>query len=444
MRICIIGCGFVGLTTGVTLAHLGHKVWLVEIEKKRLLLLKAGKTPFLEPGLQEMFSDNLRKKRITIGNDTKKAVEASDFIFIAVQTPISTNGEPNLDYLKSSAEAIGKALCKNKMVIVKSTVPPGTTRNILIPVMEKVAILKAGKDFGVAVNPEFLQEGRAIQDSLNPSRIIVGAINNRSAKAVLNLFMKIKAKTLVTDVTTAEMIKLVSNCFLATKITFANEIANFCEKTGTDINNVMKGVGMDPRIGDKFMKAGLGFGGSCLPKDLAAMITSVFSAGNNPILLKAVKEVNDKQPLRAIDLLNEEVGRLRGKRIAILGLAFKAGVDDIRDTRALSIANKLIESGADVVAYDPLAMDAFKSLLPNIDYAFSASEALADADACILQTEENEFSSLTRKDFSRMRNRIVIDGRRILAPESAKRLDIRLRAIGLPSRPDFNASQGRE
>ena len=411
MKICVIGCGFVGLTTGAVLAHLGNKVHLVDIDRSRVDSVLKCKPPFYEPGLKELLAEGIGRKRITAGTDTAKGVKGSDFIFICVQTPVDKSGKPNLTYLKSCVKTVAGALTAGQTIVVKSTVPPQTCVNIVLPMLEK-SRLRAGKSFGIAMNPEFLQEGRAVADTLGPSRIVVGSPDRKYAEKVMALFAKIKAPRLVTDLTTAEMIKLVSNCFLANKISFSNEIANLCEATGTDVASVMKGVGLDPRIGQQFLDAGLGFGGSCLPKDLSATINAQRSRGLPAPLLRAVREVNDRQSLRAVDALEEILGTLKGKRIAILGLSFKSGVDDVRETRALPIAKELIRRGSKVVGYDRLASESFGRLLDEMQFANSAKKAISGADGCIIQTDDPEFAALTKKDFSAMRHKAVVVGRR--------------------------------
>jgi len=431
MKVCVVGAGYVGLATGTSLAYLGHRVRLVEVDELRLNMIKKGEAPFHEPDLLSILSKGISTRKITAGNDTAEAVSNSDFVFIAVQTPPMKSGAPNLKYLRACVEEIGEVLKKGKSVIVKSTVPPGTMDTVVKPVLEENSGIRAGRDFGLAMNPEFLREGSALSDSLNPDRIIVGAISHKRAKEIMALFDKINAPKIITDMITAEMIKYASNCFLATKISYSNEIANMCERFGTDVVEVMKGVGLDPRIGNKFLRAGLGFGGSCLPKDLAALIASAESVGYRPELLKAVQKVNRLQPLKAVEMLEEELGDLQGKRIALLGLSFKAGTNDIRDTKAFPIAVELLARGAKVIGYDPLAASSFIKVLPEISFAASVQEALVDADGCVIQTEEEEFSQLDNEDFDLMRNRVVIDGRRLLSPSKMKRSKVKLRAVGL-------------
>jgi UDPglucose 6-dehydrogenase len=430
-KICIIGCGIVGISTGATLAHLGHRVRLVEKNRPRLSSLYKGEAPFYEPELSSMLAKGMRTRKISIEEDTGEAVGSSDFIFLAVQTPLLKSASPNLSNLKDAAKSVGESLGKGKTVVQRKTVPPGTTENLLIPALEASSGLKAGKDFGVAVNPEFLRRGSAIQDSLKPSRIIVGANAKKTATGVMNLYDKLDAPKLIMDLRTAEMVKLVSDCFLATKVSFANEIAGLCESFGIDVQEVMEGVRLDPRIGGEFMSPGLGFGGCGLPKDLSTVISGGEASGFRPELLRAVRRINEKQPLRAIEMLEEELGDLRGKRIALLGLAFKGGVDEITESRAFPIAVELLARGAKVIGYDHLARASFIRILPEISYASSAQEALLEADGCIIQTEEEEFSKLGKSDFDLMKNKLVVDGRRIVSPAKLKKYGVTLRAIGL-------------
>jgi UDPglucose 6-dehydrogenase len=430
-KVCVIGCGIVGLSTGSILAHLGHRVRLVEKNRSRLSSLYKGEVPFYEPELSSMLANGMRTRRITIEEDVGEATGSSDFIFLAVQTPLLKSASTNLSNLKDAAKSLGESLGKGKTVVQRKTVPPGTTENLLIPLLEASSGLKAGKDFGVAVNPEFLRRGTAVQDSLRPSRIIVGSNAKKTATAVMSLYDKLDAPKLIMDLNTAEMVKLVSDCFLATRVSFANEVAGLCESLCVDVQEVMEGVRLDPRIGGEFMSPGLGFGGSGLPKDLSTAISAGESSGFRPDLLRTVRRINEKQPLRAVEILEEELGDLQGKRIALLGLAFKAGVEEIAESRAFPIAVELLARGAKVIGYDHLARSSFIGILPEISYASSAQEALLEADGCVIQTEEEEFSKLGKSDFDLMKNKLVVDGRRIVSPAKLKKYGVTLRAIGL-------------
>lgn len=430
-KICVIGCGIVGLVTGSTLAHLGHRVRLVEKNRPKLSSLYRGEAPFYEPGLSSMLANGMRTRRISIEEEIDEAVSSSNFIFLAVQTPLLKSASPNLSLLKDAAKSVGESLGKGKIVIQRKTAPPGTTESLLIPILESSSGLKEGKEFGVAVNPEFLRRGDAVQDGLKPSRIIVGANSKKTAAGVMGLYDKLDAPKLTMDLRTAEMVKLVSDCFLATKVSFTNEIAGLCESFGVDVQEVMEGVRLDSRIGGEFMSPGLGFGGVGLPKDLSTTISGGESSGFRPELLRVVRRINERQPLRAVEMLEEELGDLQGKRIALLGLAFKAGVDEITESRAFPIAVELLARGAKVIGYDHLAKASFIRILPEISYAPSVQEALLEADGCVIQTEEEEFSKLGKSDFDLMRNKLVVDGRRILSPAKLKKYGVTLRAIGL-------------
>jgi UDPglucose 6-dehydrogenase len=433
-RICVIGCGVTGLTTGVVLAHLGHRVRLVETDDFRLSAIAKGEMPFQEPDLPTMLARGIRARRIYLGDDIGESVSSSDYIFIAVRMPASRSGSANLSNLKEALRSIGECPLEGKIVVMRKTAQPGMTEGLAVPLLEKASGLKGGKGFGIAVNPAFLTGGRAVEDCLRPSRIIVGSTNRNTASAVMKLYDGIDAPKLLMDLKGAETAKLASNCFLAAKISCANEIANLCEGFGVDSQEVLKAAGLDPRIGSGYMGAGLGFGGAGLPVDLSTMISAAKEAGMKPELLKAVRKINDRQPLTAISALEEELGGLRGKRIAILGLAYKAGVDDIRNSRAFPIAIGLLSRGSKVVGYDPNAQGSFIKVLPGISYASSAQEALLDADACIIQTEEAEFARLNGKDFDLMRKKIVVDGRRVTSPTKLKKYGVTLRGTGLGSR----------
>lgn len=430
-KVCVIGCGVVGLATGVTLANMGCRVRFVEKDRSRLASLYKGESPFFEPELSTLLAKGVRTRKISVGEDIGEALAPSDFVFLAVQTPLLKSASPNLSNLKDAAKVVGESLRKGQIIIMRKSAPPGTAEGLIIPILESVSGMQAEKDFGVAANPEFLRRGKAVQDSMKPSRIIVGAGTKKTASAVMNLYDRIDAPKLLTDLRTAEMMKLVSNCFLATKVSFANEIAELCENLGVDAEEVMEGVRLDPRIGSDFLNAGLGFGGCGIPKDLSTVISSAESVGFRPDFLRIVRKINDRQPSRAIELLEEELDGLQGKRIAILGLAFKEGTDDVTESRALPIAIELLARGAKVVGYDPLAQASFIEKLPGISYASSAQEALLEADACVIQTAEEEFSKLDKGDFDLMRNKLVIDGRRGVSPTKLKKYGVALRAIGL-------------
>ena len=433
MRICIVGAGYVGLATGVMFGKLGHDVVCADIDEARVEIVSAGKLPFHEPPLEKELSRLVKKGTLHATTDLSKSVKDSKFVFICVQTPSLPSGRIDVRPVKTASRTVAKALARSddfKVVVMKSTVVPSTTDSVVKPILEKFSRKKAGKDFGLCMNPEFLQEGSALKDSMEPSRIVVGSEDDRSGDMLESLYRPIKAPKIRTDLRSAEMIKYAANVFLATKISYANEIANMCVRFGIDSEPVLKAAGLDPRIGSLFLKPGLGFGGSCLPKDVKALRDKARAEKYDSKLLASLLSINDRQPLEGIRLLEGEIGELAGKRIAVLGLAFKGGVDDIRETRALPLVIELLARRARVVAFDPMAMDSFIRLMPSIEYADSAPEALKSADGCIVQADWPEFRKLGKKEFSRMRHAAVVDGRRCLDPEHVRRSGATYLAIG--------------
>jgi len=414
MKISVVGGGYVGLVTGICLVELGHDVTIIEIDPEKVLGINKGKPPIYETGLEELLKKNAGR-RIRASSDYESVIDA-DIVFICVGTPPGPEGDADLSYINSASESIGVSLKHNTsycVVIVKSTVPPGTTEKIVRPAVLR-ASLKTEKEIGFAMNPEFLREGRAVEDFLHPDRIVIGSCDPRSGDRVAEIFTNIRAPVLRTGLTAAEMIKYTSNAFLATKISFSNEIGNICKKLGIDVYEIMKGVGLDPRIGTLFLNAGAGFGGSCFPKDITALVSVAKSIGEDPILLQSVLEVNERQPRRMVTYLENRLGCLLDKRIAVLGLAFKDNTDDIRDSRAIPVIHELLEKGAHVAAYDPLAGSAMQKIFPSLEYASSAAEALKGAEGCLVMTEWPEFSRLD-KEFDLMAQPVIIEGRRILS-----------------------------
>ncbi len=417
MRISIAGTGYVGLVTGVTFASLGHDVILVDVIPEKVEMVNQGKAPIYEKGMDELLPRLVNEGKIKATTDMKDAVLNTDVTFIAVGTPSGDDGSIDLRYVRSVSEDIGSVL-KDKdeyhLVVVKSTVVPGTTENFVLPILEKSSGKKAGKDFGVAMNPEFLREGVALEDSMNPDRIVLGVTDEKGENILKQLYSKIDAPVLVTTPTTAEMIKYTSNAFLATKISFANEIANICDEMGIEVYDVMKGVGMDHRISPYFLNAGAGFGGSCFPKDVKALISAAKERGYEPQLLEEVLELNERQPLRMIELAEKLVGDLNGKNVAVLGLSFKPDTDDIRESRAIPLVRALLEKGAHVIGYDPEAMGNFRAVFPDIEYVGSAEEALEKADICMIQSHWDAFKTI---DYDSFGLKAVIDGRKTLDKE---------------------------
>lgn len=417
MRISIIGTGYVGTVTGTCFAHLGNDVICVDVDAGRVESMNTGIPPIYEEGLEELLKAHAGKNlRATLDYDD--AIANSDISFICVPTPTDESGKIDLRFVREASRSIGERL-KNKssyhVMVVKSTVVPQTTQSVVTPALEEASGKKAGRDFGVGMNPEFLREGKAVHDFMHPDRIVIGGDDPKAQAIIKSLYEGYKCPVLEVDTKTAEMIKYVSNAFLATKISFSNEVGNICKRLGIDTYKVMEGVGLDARISPFFLNSGLGFGGSCFPKDVKALIGKASDVDYEPVLLKTVLLVNDHQPQMLLRLLKLHAPDLKGKRIAVLGLAFKNDTDDIRESRAIPVIGSLLAEGAHVTAYDPMASEHMKRVYPNIEYAKTADEALVDADACIIATEWAEFRKLD--SFEKMRKPIVIDGRKMIDPK---------------------------
>ncbi|MDD4299930.1 MAG: UDP-glucose/GDP-mannose dehydrogenase family protein [Methanomicrobium sp.] len=414
MRITVVGGGYVGLVSGACLAELGHDVVIIDTVFAKVDMINSKKPPIFEKGLEDILKRTAGKN--LSASCSYESVSDSDVSLICVGTPPFEDGSANLEYIRSAAASIGNELKgkagKYHVVAVKSTVPPGTTENIV-----KKTVLECSKrsedDIGFAMNPEFLREGLAVEDFMNPDRIVIGSSDSRAGGVIEQMYVKLNASLLHTGITAAEMIKYASNAFLATKISFSNEIGNICKSLCIDVYEVMKGVGMDHRISPYFLNAGAGFGGSCFPKDVSALVSLAKEKNQNPVLLKSVLDVNKTQPLKMTEILKSRTGSLKDKKIAVLGLAFKDNTDDIRDSRSIPVINALLLEEADVYAFDPLASENMKSLFPQITYCSSASDALKDADGCLVMTEWPQFSKLN-EEFNQMKSKIIIEGRRIL------------------------------
>jgi UDPglucose 6-dehydrogenase len=405
--ITIIGSGYVGAVTGAGFAELGHPVWFVDIDPRKIQAIRDGNPSVYEPGLAELFTTN--KPRIHATTTLNEAVEKTDILMICVGTPPEENGSQDVNQVKSAAAAIGRALRQSSSrhtIVIKSTVLPGTTERVITPIIEGESGMTAGNGFGIAVNPEFLQEGSAVRDFRSPDRIVIGTIDERSKNVMGELNNPFECPKIFVDLKTAEMVKFVNNAFLATKISFANEIGNICKRMGIDTREVFKAIGLDRRINPAFFRSGIGFGGSCLPKDVNALIACAGALGMGNEILRAVARTNETQPEMMLQLLRRHLPDMKHRKIGILGLSFKPGTDDIRESRAVPVIRQLKEEGAQVIAYDPHAMVPFRKIFPAIDYAASAQDVLR-ADAVLIITEWEEFSHL---DYS---GKIVIDGRRI-------------------------------
>jgi UDPglucose 6-dehydrogenase len=418
----VIGTGYVGLVTAVGFAELGSEVWCIDIDAEKVERLRTGETPIYEPGLQELMARNV--SRLRFSTDVSDAFEHARLLFVAVGTPPTHSGDADLSAVHSVVESMpapdGHAL------VMKSTVPCGTGANI------KRIFKASGKGgFSYVSCPEFLKEGSAVKDFLNPDRVVVGDERDWAGDAVVRLYEPLGAPLLRTDVASAEMIKLAANAFLATKISFINEIANVCEEVGADVVEVARGMGLDDRIGPKFLQAGLGYGGSCFTKDVSALKLLAGNSGYHFQLLNSVIEVNELQKRRVVSKLQRHLGELAGRRVAILGLAFKPNTDDMRGASSLVLAARLQAEGAHVCAYDPIAADQARQLMPQLHYASSALDAIEGADAIVLVTEWSELVGLDwRQVADAMAGTVVIDGRNALPEEEVRAAGLIYEGIG--------------
>jgi UDPglucose 6-dehydrogenase len=429
MNIAVVGTGYVGLVTGAVFADLGNDVVCVDNDTGKIEGLRAGRMPIYEPGLEELVERNVKDARLGFTTDLADAVRRSDIVFIAVGTPPKASGESDLSAVEDVARDIARALDRYKVIVNKSTVPVGTgdlVRDIIARNRRRPV------DFDVVSNPEFLREGSAIEDTLRPDRIVVGAPSQQVAMLLLELYAPLERPMIITDVPSAEMIKYASNAFLATKISFANAIANLCELAGADVTQVVKGMGLDPRIGGAFLQAGLGYGGSCFPKDTDAFIQTAASLGYDFRLLRSVVEINRERAQRFVALVQKVLDPMDDRVVGVLGLAFKPKTDDMREARSVEIVQGLLEGGARVRAYDPVAMPNAKSLLPPaVEYGQSAYDAAQGADAVAIVTEWNEFKLLNLERLrAEMRRPLVFDGRNIYEPERMRRLGFEYHSIG--------------
>lgn len=416
MKISIIGTGYVGTVSAACFAELGHQVICVDVDHLKVDQMNSGIPPIYEEGLTELLKRHAGKDLIAT-YDYDFAVKNSDVSFICVGTPSNSDGNIDLSIVRTASACIGNSL-KNKkefhVVVVKSTVLPETTEKVVLPLIEKHSGKQLG-DFGIAMNPEFLREGKAVHDFMHPDKIVVGSIDEMSGDIVASLYKGLNCQVTMTNLRTAEMIKYANNAALATKISFANEIGNICKELDIDTFEVMFGVGKDFRIGPHFLNSGVGFGGSCLPKDVRALIVKAKEIGYEPQLLKSVIALNDGQPARMVQLLRNKLKNLKDKKIAVLGLAFKNDTDDVRESRSIPVIKELLNNGAEVFAYDPMANENMRKIFDDIEYHSSVVDALRGADACLIMTEWDEFRSLD-KEFDVMKNKLIIDGRHMLKP----------------------------
>ena len=428
MNICVIGTGYVGLVTGTVFADLGNEVICIDNDADKIRSLRAGVMPIYEPGLEEMCKRNVADRRLSFTTDYKQGVEKGELIFIAVGTPPKDDGETDLSQVQAAAREIAKYINEYKIVINKSTVPVGT-RDIVHSIIEKERRRRV--DFDVVSNPEFLREGSAINDTLCPERIVIGAPNHKVAMKLLELYASLERPMLITDVPSAEIIKYASNSFLATKISFINTIADLCEKAGADVSQVVKGMGYDSRIGSSFLQPGLGYGGSCFPKDTKSLLHTAGKYGVDFSLLAEVIKINKQRIPHFLEMIKAQLGDLKGKTLALLGLAFKPNTDDMREAKSLELIELLLEEGAEIKAYDPVAMENCKRIFPRLSYCRNPYQAAEGADALLIVTEWREFKLLDMERIKQvMKCPIIFDGRNIYDPKQERRLGVRYYSIG--------------
>ena len=432
MRICVVGVGYVGLVTGTCFAEFGNTVVCVDNDPKKIDMLNNDGVPIYEPGLEEMVAKNRKDGRLIFTTNLKEGLKDALVVFIAVGTPEGANGEANLQYVWQVAESIGQTMDDYKVVVTKSTVPVGTGKQVEKIIAENQ---HATLEYDVVSNPEFLREGSAIEDFMRPDRVVIGARNERAKAIMRDLYRPLyllETPFVVTDIETSEMIKYASNAFLATKISFINEMANICERTGANVQMVSKGMGLDGRIGPKFLHAGPGFGGSCFPKDTSAIATIAKEHGYTFKIVEAVMEVNYHQRAIMVEKIKDAMhGEVNGKTFACLGLAFKPNTDDMRDAPSTGILPPLMEAGATIRAYDPASMEEAKHQMPDLVYCNSAYEASEGADCLIIMTEWNQFRNLDWNQLKKgMKGRVVVDLRNVYPPAMVREEGMHYVSVG--------------
>jgi UDPglucose 6-dehydrogenase len=431
MNISVIGSGYVGLITGACFAEFGLNVTCVDNDEKKIKVLKNGKVPFYEPGLEELLQRNIKAKRMHFTSDIGKAVDSSLVVFIAVGTPPRGDGSADMKYVEGVAKELAKHINSYKVIVTKSTVPVGTGEKVRKIISKN---LKEHVDFDVVSNPEFLREGAGIEDFMRPNRVVIGASSDQAVAIMKDLYSPlylIEAPIVITDVETAELIKYASNAFLATKISFINEIANLCESVGANVQTVAKAMGLDHRIGPKFLHAGPGYGGSCFPKDTLALLQIGKEKNVNLGVIKSTVKANELQKEKSAQKIISTLGKPKGKTICLLGLSFKPNTDDIRDAPSIYIIKNLLKAGVKIKAYDPVAMEVAKKDFPKATYCKDAYEAAKDADAVVIVTEWNQFRNL---DFSKIKKlakgKIFFDLRNIYDPNKIKKMGFQYYSVG--------------
>lgn len=428
MRIAVVGCGYVGLVSGSCFANLGHSVTCVDIDTHKIALLKKGIIPIYEPGLEELIRENVKRKSLGFTSDLKSAVRQSEVIFIAVGTPPKANGEADLSFVENVARTIAKEIHSYKLIVEKSTVPVQTGEWIRQTLLRHA---KRGVAFDVASNPEFLREGSAVSDFMNPDRIILGVESKRAKDILLDLYQPLKSNIVVTDIKSAEIIKHASNSFLAAKISFINAISRICDLAKADVEQVAIGMGLDRRIGKDFLNAGIGFGGFCFPKDLAAFIRIAEKLGYDFELLKAVQKINDDQKEFFVKKIEEAIWNINSKTIGVLGLSFKPNTDDMRYAPSVDILSALQSHGAQIKVYDPHAMGRAKGILKDVVFCKDSYSVCKGSDCLVILTEWNEFKELDLKKVKKLLSQpVIIDGRNIYDPKKMKALGFRYFSIG--------------
>ena len=431
MKICMIGSGYVGLVTGACLAEFGMETICVDKDKAKIATVQKGKSPFYEPGLDDLIVKNMKEGRLSFSTDTKEGVRASTVIFIAVGTPATRDGSPDLSQVEAVVREVGRYMDSYKIIILKSTVPVGTGKWVKRVLEEE---LQGTVPFDVVSNPEFLREGAAVEDFFRPDRVVIGAESEKAIEAmkeIYNALYLIEAPFVITTIETAEMIKYASNAFLATKISFINEIANLCERVGADVHDVARAMGLDGRIGKKFLHPGPGFGGSCFPKDTQALVHIAKEHNCEMEIVQSTIRVNERQRERMVEKIEEMTGDVRGKTIGILGLAFKPNTDDMREASSISIIQRLQARGARIKAYDPEAMEEAKNILPDVTYCTGPYEVAEGSHALVLITEWNQFRLL---DLERIKGLLqepcFIDLRNVYEPLHMRGLGFRYCGVG--------------
>lgn len=419
MKVGIIGLGFVGLCFASVLASKGYQVIGIDSDKQKIENIKIGILPFFEPKLKKFLRMAL-KKNFSVSTHIS-SLGNCDLVFLTVGTPQTKSGRIDLSIVKSAAEEIGRFLKKTKSepcIVIKSTVIPSTTRNLILPILERKSSKKVGKQFGLITNPEFLRESKAIDDTIKPHLIVLGGNKDKFLKKLKKFYRYLHAKVpmIITNYETAELIKYANNSFLATKISFINQIANICQAVpGTNVEDVAYAIGQDPRIGKLFLNAGPGYGGSCLPKDIKALTNFASSIGIKPTLLNAVEEVNKNQITSVLKLIENAIGKVKQKNISVLGIAFKPETDDVRDSVSIDLIKVLLKKGAKIILHDPKAIENAKKIFGHkISYASSIKDALRNSHCCVIMTPWKQYSHIQKRDLKVMKKRVIIDSRRML------------------------------